>query len=104
VKSRLATIMTLVALVGGTGGALAVANSGSGNHGSGSAATGQYRPGHGCGDKNHQHTKGCPPPHHHKPKLKSKHKSTGSKGSHHKSTGSHHKNTKSHGHSKSKHH
>jgi len=44
-KSRLATILTLVALVGGSGGALAVAGGGSGGvspHAS--AATSQYTP------------------------------------------------------------
>jgi hypothetical protein len=57
VKSRIATIFTILGLVGGTGGALALAGSGNGNgHGSGSAASGVYRPGWGCGDKNHTHT------------------------------------------------
>ncbi|MFL5859396.1 MAG: hypothetical protein ACJ780_01240 [Solirubrobacteraceae bacterium] len=63
-KSRIAAALTTVALVGGSGGALAVAGtSGAGSHGS--AAHGEYRPGKGCGDRNHhhqghEHGKGCP--------------------------------------------
>jgi hypothetical protein len=53
-KSRLATMFTLLALVGGTGGAMAVA--GSGNSSSHGAASAEYKPGKGCGDKNHTHT------------------------------------------------
>ena len=64
-KSRLATLVTVMALLGGTGGALAVADSGSGDHGQGSAAKGEYWPGKGCGDFKHNHDRdGCPTPHH----------------------------------------
>src|SRR5438309_10574513 len=57
VKSRLATMFTILGLAGGTGGALALANNGNGNgNGNGGAASGQYKPGWGCGDKNHTHT------------------------------------------------
>jgi hypothetical protein len=55
--SKIATVATLVALIAGTGGAVAVAGHG---HSKGSAASGEYRPGKGCGDRNHQHS-GCPP-------------------------------------------
>jgi hypothetical protein len=53
-RSRIASFLTVAALVGGTGGAIAVANQGgTPNHG---AASGEYKPGKGCGDKNHTHT------------------------------------------------
>lgn len=66
-KSRIATIFTILGLVGGTGGALAVAG---GNHGHGphhGASDGQYRPGKGCGDRNHIHERHgeCKGPHRH---------------------------------------
>jgi hypothetical protein len=54
-KHRLATLLTILGLVGGTGAALAVAGKGNGG-GNGGAASGQYKPGKGCGDKNHTHT------------------------------------------------
>lgn len=57
VKSRFATIGTLVALVGGTGGAIAIGEAASHGGPQGGAASGQY-----CGHKK------CPPPprcHHH---------------------------------------
>jgi hypothetical protein len=69
-KSRLASILTLLTLVGGSGGAIAVANSGSGNGNgnSGSAAGAVYKPGKHCGDKNHigegsngNNPQSCPP-------------------------------------------
>src|SRR5947209_1104636 len=60
VKTRLATVLTVLGLVGGTGGAIAVAGNGNGNNGNGNgnggASSGQYKPGWGCGDKNHTHT------------------------------------------------
>lgn len=65
-KSRLAMIVTTLALVGGSGGALAIAGVGNGQS-QGGAAQGMYYPGKGCGDKNHQHQqthgniKPCPP-------------------------------------------
>lgn len=59
-KPRLATIFTLLALVGGTGGALAVASSGGSGHGQ-SAAASQYKPGQRCG-----HHKNDPCPVHHR--------------------------------------
>jgi hypothetical protein len=55
-KSRVATMLTIVGLAGGTGGALAVAAAGGHPGGNGGAASGQYKPGKGCGDKNHTHT------------------------------------------------
>ena len=65
-KSRLATVVTVMALVGGTGGALAMAGGGQNGQGQNSASQGQYRPGKGCGDKNHHHLRDdCPPHHHH---------------------------------------
>ena len=71
-KSRIATLLTLVALASATGGALAVAGGGPSGSGQTSAAKSQYRPGKGCGDRNHHHTgshgkqKPCPEPHHHR--------------------------------------
>jgi hypothetical protein len=60
-KSRIATVLTVLGLVGGTGGALALAGTGSSGGPHGGAASGQYRPGKGCGDKNHHHSgSGCP--------------------------------------------
>lgn len=56
VKSRIATVVTMFALAGGTGGALAVAASSGSSSSKSSAASGQYKPGWGCGDKNHTHT------------------------------------------------
>jgi hypothetical protein len=57
VKTRMATIFTILGLFGGTGGALAVAHgSDGGGHGHGGASGAEYRPGEGCGDKNHTHT------------------------------------------------
>jgi hypothetical protein len=52
-KSRLATLLTIVALTIGAGGTFAIAGGGGGDHGS--AAKSQYKPGKGCGDKNHEH-------------------------------------------------
>jgi hypothetical protein len=81
-RSRIATIVTMLALVTGTGGAIALGQRGSSAPGQGGAATAQYKPGKGCGDKNHQHTgprgkakgnKGCPTPHKKKPNHKTKH-------------------------------
>ncbi len=54
-RSRLATLLTISALTIGAGGTFAIA--GSGGEGGGSAAKSQYRPGKGCGDKNHQHAR-----------------------------------------------
>jgi hypothetical protein len=48
VKSRIATVVTLAALAGGTGGALAVASSDPSGNAQPSAAKGQYRPGKRC--------------------------------------------------------
>lgn len=83
-RSRFATAFTLVALVGGTGGAIAVGAGGSHNSSQG-AATAQYKPGKGCGDKNHQHAKHnqCKPKKHSKGKGASKGKSN------HKGKGKH---------------
>ncbi|HET9718549.1 MAG TPA: hypothetical protein VFP55_00575 [Solirubrobacteraceae bacterium] len=62
-KARLATVFTLLALVGGTGGALAVAGSGGGGGSGASAAASQYRPPCRIGGHYFKH---CPPrfPHH----------------------------------------
>jgi hypothetical protein len=54
-KSKIATAATLLALFGGTGGAIAVAGTASSSSSHGGAASGEYKPGKGCGDKNHQH-------------------------------------------------
>ena len=58
-KSKLATMASLLVLVGGTGGAVAIAGTDNGNGNGGQnngAAGGQYAPGKGCGDQNHTHT------------------------------------------------
>jgi hypothetical protein len=52
-KSRFATVFTLVALLGGTGGAIAIGSSGSSGGPEGGAANAQY-----CNAKDHK----CPPP------------------------------------------
>jgi hypothetical protein len=54
-KSRLATFATVMCLGVGTSGAIAVACIGSPASASGGAAHGQYWPGKGCGDRNHDH-------------------------------------------------
>jgi hypothetical protein len=75
-RSRIATIVTMLALVAGTGGAIALGQGGSGGSAQGGAASGQYKPGKGCGDKNHRHKKHgqCKPPKKHKkPKHSQKH-------------------------------
>lgn len=87
-KSRFATAFTLFALLGGTGGAIAVGASGSSSSSQGGAASGQYKPGKGCGDKNHTHAK------HNQCKASKKH---------HKAKGKS-KAKKSHGKSKTKQH
>lgn len=63
-KARVSTILTLLVLVAGSGGALAVA-SGSGGPGATSAATSQYKPGKHCGKR--PRPANCPKPkkHHH---------------------------------------
>jgi len=55
VRSRLATLFTALVLLGGGGGALAVSQSDHHPDSHGGAADDQYRPGKGCGDKNHVH-------------------------------------------------
>lgn len=55
-KSRIATILTILGLAGGTGGALAIAAGGGPSGGTAGAASGEYKPGKGCGDRNHMHT------------------------------------------------
>jgi hypothetical protein len=52
-KSRLATLLTIAALTIGAGGTFAIANGG--GRDDGNAAKSQYKPGKGCGDKNHVH-------------------------------------------------
>lgn len=52
-RSRVLTLAVAALLIGGTaGGAIAAGGAG----GSSNAAKAQYRPGNGCGDKNHTHT------------------------------------------------
>jgi hypothetical protein len=53
-RSRIATIFTILGLAAGTGGAIAIANSDQGRA-NGGAAEGEYKPGKGCGDENHKH-------------------------------------------------
>jgi hypothetical protein len=57
-RRAVATGLTAAALAVGFGGAIAIAGGPSPGTGSshGSAASDQYRPGKGCGDKNHIHT------------------------------------------------
>jgi hypothetical protein len=52
-KSRIATLLTILGLLGVTSGALALAGGRGLRH---NAASSQYVPGKGCGDKNHTHT------------------------------------------------
>jgi hypothetical protein len=73
-RSRIATVFTVLALLGGTGGAIALAGQGSSGGPAGGAASGQYKPGKGCGDKNHKHKKHEKCKKHHKGKGKN-HKS-----------------------------
>ena len=47
------SLCSLGLMAGGTGGVIAAKG---GNPGKGSASKGQYKPGKGCGDKNHTHT------------------------------------------------
>ena len=57
-RSRLVIALTTVALVGGaTGGVIAAGNSGKSNGKNDNAAQSQYKPGKGCGDKNHDHAR-----------------------------------------------
>ena len=54
-RSRgIAIALSVAVMLGGTGGVLAW--SGGGDDG-GNAAGSQYKPGKGCGDKNHQHAR-----------------------------------------------
>ncbi len=53
-RSRgLVASLTLALMIGGTGGVIAAGGGGD----DGSAAKSQYRPGKGCGDKNHTHAR-----------------------------------------------
>jgi hypothetical protein len=58
-KHRLATLFTVLGLLGGTSGAIAIAGGdGHGNDGGhGGASSGEYKEGKGCGDKNHEHAR-----------------------------------------------
>jgi hypothetical protein len=62
--SRIATLATAVVLSVGTTGAIALASKDSSSGPKGGAASGQYWPGKGCGDQNHDHQvstdKPCP--------------------------------------------
>jgi hypothetical protein len=53
-RSRVVTLALTAVIIGGTTAGGIAANNGGG--GGGSAAVQQYRPGMGCGDKNHTHT------------------------------------------------
>lgn len=71
-RRPISTAIAVVALVGSLGGAFAIAGNGPpsspGNSASSqghSAADSQYRPGKGCGDKNHVHDGQAPPSHSH---------------------------------------
>lgn len=66
-RSRLATYATMLLLVAGTGGAIALGESGSSGTGQGGAATAQYKPGKGCGKGHAPRHKKCPKPKSHKP-------------------------------------
>ena len=94
-KSRIATTLTMVLLLAGTGGAIAIGESGSHSGPEGGAACGQYNPGHqknGKPCKNHHcgkhHNQACKHPKKH---HKAKHGKT------HKAPPTHHKTTKSKG-------
>lgn len=63
-RSRVATVLTILGLIGGTGGAVAIASHGAHSGPNGGAASGQYKPGKGCGDRNHTHTGPSPRAHH----------------------------------------
>jgi hypothetical protein len=52
-RSRALTLAVAALLIGGTTGGAIAAGSGGGG---GNAASAQYKPGNGCGDKNHTHT------------------------------------------------
>src|SRR4051794_5731562 len=57
-RSRLVVAMTSLALVGGaTGGVIAGTNAGKSSGKDDNAAQKQYKPGKGCGDKNHDHSR-----------------------------------------------
>ena len=54
-RSRgIAAVLTIALMAAGTGGVLAGGGNG---HSDGSSAKTQYRPGKGCGDKNHIHAR-----------------------------------------------
>ncbi len=74
-RSRIATVFTVLVLIGGTGGALALAGQDSSGGPVGGAASGQYKPGKGCGDKNHHHKKNGKCKKHNPSKGKNKKKS-----------------------------
>ena len=61
-RSRIATVMTALLLLAGTGGAVALGEGGSTGPAQAGAASGQYKPGKGCG-KPGQHIRGgeCKP-------------------------------------------
>jgi hypothetical protein len=54
-RTRFVTLLAVLGLMGaGTGGVIAASH---GDEGEGSAAKSEYKPGKGCGDKNHQHAR-----------------------------------------------
>src|SRR3954447_13915641 len=57
-RSRLVVALTTLALVGGgTGGVIGASNNGTSGGKDNNAAQKQYKPGKGCGDKNHDHSR-----------------------------------------------
>jgi hypothetical protein len=77
-KSRIATVATILGLLGGTGGAFAIAGAGSSGGPNGGAATAQYcngkfqNPGKCKGHKKHHHH--CKKHHHHRKCSRKHHK------------------------------
>jgi hypothetical protein len=53
-RSRITALLVVALMAAGTGGVIAGGGHGNGN---GSASNSQYRPGKGCGDKNHVHAR-----------------------------------------------
>ena len=56
VRSKLVTMLLVLGLVIGGGGAGVIAGGSGGGGGGKNGAKGEYKPGKGCGDKNHTHT------------------------------------------------
>jgi hypothetical protein len=56
-RSRVVSVVLVLGLLVGGSGTLAASGGLKGASSSGSAAITQYRPGKGCGDRNHQHAR-----------------------------------------------